>query len=213
MEGGSMPADSTSVLQSLLFDSFVIAFLVFGVLAIVAGVGLIACHDKTLRLFALMNRHISTRQAMKSASIAHDISPAVERYRWWFVAAIIAGAAYSLYTLLARFDASIITTAITGDAPGPLALSIVEALRWFMIVFSAVACAIGLLLGFAPRGLQAIEAHANRWYSMRKATAPLETPNAALDHWVESHPRIAGWSITLGALIVVISSGLILFGK
>jgi hypothetical protein len=48
---------------------------------------------------------------------------------------------------------------------------------------------------------------------MRKATAPLETHHFTIDRWVETHPRIAGWSITLGALIVVISSGIILFGK
>lgn len=208
-----MPADTTSVLQSLLFESLVIAFLVFGLVAAAAGIGLIACRDKTFKLFTVMNRHISTRQALKPASVPHDITPAVQRYRWWFVIAIVAGAAYSLYTLLARFDAAAVAAAITGSAPGPLTLSVTESLRWFMIVFSGIASLVGTLLGFSPRTLQAIEARANRWYSMRKATAPLETPHPALDRWVESHPLLAGWSITLGALIVVISSGIILFGK
>jgi hypothetical protein len=208
-----MPADSTSVLQSLLFDSMVIAFFVFGVLATAAGIGLVVCRDKAWRLFVSMNRHISTRQALKSASVQHDIGPVVQRYRGWFAAAIIAGAAYSLYVLLTRFNASLITAAIAGNQPGPLALSIVESLRWFMVVFSVIACCIGILLGVSPRSLQAIEARANRWYSMRKATAPLEIHHFVVDRWVETHPLIAGWSITFGALVVVISSGVILFGK
>ena len=207
-----MPADTTSIIQSLLLDSLVIAFFVFGILAAAAGIGLVVCRDKALRLFVLMNRHISTRQALKSASVPHDIGPTVQRYHWWFAGAIIAGAAYSLYILLTRFNAPIVTAAITSGQPGLLAQSIVEALRWFMVVFSIIACIIGLLLGFSPQTLQAIEIRANRWYSMRKATAPLETHHFAVDRWVEAHPLIAGWSITLGALIVVISSGIILFG-
>lgn len=207
-----MPADTTSVIQSLLFDSLVIAFLVFGVAAAAAGIGIIACRERMFRLFALMNRHISTRQAFRTASVPHDIGPLVRRYRWWFTAAIIAGSVYSLYILLARFETSVITAAVTGGAAGPLGEVVVDSLRWFMVVCSAVACVVGILLGFSPRTLQTLEAYSNRWYSMRKATAPLETPNHALDRWVEAHPLLAGWSITLGALIVVVSSGIILFG-
>lgn len=208
-----MPVNTTSVLQSLVFESLVLAFLVFGILAAAAGIGLIACRDKTLRLFGTLNRHISTRQALKSASVPHDITPTVRRYRWWFVTAIVAGAVYSLYILLARFEAAPVAAAVTGRTPGLLALSVTEVLRWFMIVFSGIACLIGILLGFSPGTLQAVEARANRWYSMRKATAPLETPHHVLDRWVESHSLLAGWGITLGALIVVISSGIILFAK
>jgi hypothetical protein len=213
MEGG-MSADTVSVFQSLLFDSLVIAFLMFGILAAAAGIGLIACREQTFRLFAHLNRHISTRQALKPASVAHDISPVVQRYRWWFAAAFIAGAAYSLYSLLSYFDTQVITAAImSSKTPGILALSVVESLRWFMIVLSALACVIGILLGLAPGALQTIEARSDRWYSMRKITAPLEMPHQTLDKWVESHPYIAGWGITIGALIVVMSSGVILFGK
>jgi hypothetical protein len=209
-----MPADTTSVIQSLLFDSLVIAFLIFGILAAAAGIGLIACRDKALKLFVLMNRHISTRQALKSASVPHDIGPAVQRYRWWFAAAFIAGAAYSLYSLIAHFNTLAITTVIAAPkAPGVLAISIIECLRWFMIVLSAGACGVGIMLGFFPNTLQAIEARSNRWYSMRKATAPLETHHFAVDRWVEAHPLLAGWGITIGSLIVVISSGIILFGN
>jgi hypothetical protein len=106
-----------------------------------------------------------------------------------------------------------VSAAISGGTAGPLATSILEGLRWFMIVFGSLACLVGILLGFSPKTLQTVEAHANRWYSMRRVTAPLETPHPTLDRWVEAHPLIAGWSITLGALIVVISSGIILFGE
>ncbi len=209
-----MPADTVSVFQSLLFDSLVIAFLIFGVLAAAAGIGLIAFRDRTFRLFALMNRHISTRQALKPASVPHDISPAVHRFRWWFAIAFIAGAAYSLYSLITRFDTQLVTAALSASqTPDLLTVSIVESLRWFMIVLSAIACLIGIMLGFFPGALQTIEAHSNRWYSMRQATAPLEIPHPTLDKWVESHPNIAGWGITVGAVIVVLSSGVILFGK
>jgi type II secretory pathway pseudopilin PulG len=207
-----MSADTIPLLiQSLLFDSLVLAFLVFGILAAAAGIGLITCRDRTMKLISVMNRHVSTRQALKSVSVQHDITQTVQRYRWWFAGGIIAGAVYSMYILLTRFDASLVNAAL--EAPGPFALAVAEGLRWFMIAFSGIACLIGILLGFFPDTLQTIEALTNRWYSMRQITAPLETPRPTLDRWVASHPLLAGWSITLGALIVVISSVVILFGK
>jgi hypothetical protein len=151
---------------------------------------------------------------LKPASVAHDIGPAVQRYRWWFATAFIAGAAYSLYSLITHFNTQIVAAAVTtSQTPNLLAISIVETVRWFMIVLSAIACVIGILLGFFPGTLQTIEARSDRWYSMRKVTAPLEMPHPTLDKWVESHPHIAGWGITIGALIVVLSSGVLLFGK
>lgn len=208
-----MRADTIPLIQSLLFDSLVIAFLIFGVLATIAGIGLILCRDQTFRLFAVMNRHISTRQALKSASISHDIGPAVQRYRRWVAAAFMAGAAYSLYSLITRFDVDLIAGIATAGKPALLTVFLVDCLRWLMIALSTFAFIIGIMLGFFPGTLRAIEARSNRWYSMRKATAPLEIPHEVLDKWVEAHPRVAGWGITIGALIVVVSSGIILFGK
>ena len=206
----------TAIIERIIFDSLVIVFFVLGVLAGVIGVGLIVCREKMFRLFAAMNRSVSTRKSLKPMSVQRDIEPFIRSHRIWFGIAFIAGAGYSIYSLLAIFST---VTMVNVVVPGPgsdssffsLAFVVIEALRWFMLVASVFALAAGIILSFAPSTLRMMEEYANRWYSMRKFTVGVEAEYFTVDKWVEEFPKTAGVAITLGALIVVISSGVILF--
>jgi hypothetical protein len=205
----------TTTIQQIFFDSLVIFFFVLGFVAAAVGVGLLVCGAKMNRLFVAMNRYVSTRHGLKSVSVQHDISPIVQRYRLWFGAVIMAGAAYSLFSLIVIFDTGAITSAFVSTADAGMshsfAFCVVESLRWFMVVLSLIALVIGGLLVFSPATLSRVEAYANRWYSVRKATLGVDNANLTLDRWVETFPRAAGLAILLGALIVIISSGITLF--
>ncbi|HEX7027512.1 MAG TPA: hypothetical protein VF268_09740 [Gammaproteobacteria bacterium] len=201
--------------QHILFDSLVVLFFVMGIVAAAVGVGLVVRSEKMFRLFSVMNRYVSTRKSLKPVSVPHDIGPVVQRYRWWFTLLILAGAVYSLYGLIANFDtmtiAAVVMPAAETDVPYAFAISVVEGLRWFMVVMSVIALAVGVMLGFFPGALGRIEASANRWYSVRKAVSGADNMYLTLDQWVEAFPRAAGLAITLGALIVIVSSGVTLF--
>lgn len=201
--------------QQIMFDSLVVLFFVMGIVAAAVGVGLVACSGKIFRLFQVLNRYVSTRQRLKPVSVPHDIGPVVQRHRWWFVAAILAGSVYSLYSLIANFDTVRIAIAIAPHAGTDtfhvFIILLVEAMRWFMVVMSVLALAVGILLGFFPGTLERVEARANRWYSVRKAMAGADEMYLTLDRWVEAFPRVAGLAITLGAAIVIVSSGVTLF--
>lgn len=201
--------------QQIMFDSLVVLFFVMGIVAAAVGVGLVACSGKIFRLFQVLNRYVSTRQRLKPISVPRDIGPAVQRYRWWFAAAILAGSIYSLYSLTANFDTVRIAAAVVPrggtDTFHVFMILLVEAARWFMVAMSMLALAVGVLLGFFPNTLERVEAHANRWYSVRKATAGADEMYMTLDRWVEAFPRTAGLAITLGAVIVIVSSGVTLF--
>lgn len=201
--------------QQIMFDSLVVLFFVMGIVAAAVGVGLVACSGRMFHLFQVLNRYVSTRQRFKPVSVPHDIGPAVQRHRWWFATAILAGSVYALYSLIANFDTVRIATAIVPH-PGTdtfhvFTILMVEAARWFMVVMSALALAVGILLGFFPAALERVETRANRWYSVRKATAGADEMYLTLDRWVEAFPRIAGLAITVGAVIVIVSSGVTLF--
>ncbi|HEY3488351.1 MAG TPA: hypothetical protein VGL10_09825 [Gammaproteobacteria bacterium] len=203
-----------TVLQQIIFDSLVIAFFVSGIAAAIIGVGLVTASTRMFGLFTVMNRYVSTRHAMKPLSVQHDIGPAVQKHRIWFGIVFIIGAAYSIYGLAVNFNADTITAAISGsgvDRSQPLIPVVVETMRWTMLVLSALALVVGVILLLAPTALNAIEAHANRWYSVRKVTVGAETPYLTVDKWVETYPKAAGLAITLGALIVVASSAALLF--
>ena len=98
--------------QQIMFDSLVVLFFVMGIVAAAVGMGLVACSGKIFRLFQVLNRYVSTRQRLKPISVPRDIGPAVQRYRWWFAAAILAGSIYSLYSLTANFDTVRIAAAV-----------------------------------------------------------------------------------------------------
>lgn len=201
--------------QQIMFDSLVVLFFVMGIVAAAVGMGLVACSGKIFRLFHVLNRYVSTRRRLKPVSVPHDIGPLVQRYRWWFAAAILAGSVYSLYSLIANFDTVRIAAGIAlhagSDTFHVFVILLVEATRWFMVIMSALALAVGILLGFFPSALNKVEAHANRWYSVRKVTAGADVMYLTLDQWVEAFPRVSGLAITLGALIVIVSSGIVLF--
>jgi hypothetical protein len=204
-----------AILEQILLPSLVILFFVLGIAAAAVGVGLIACSTKMFDVFAMVNRAISTRRAAKPLSVPRDIEPVVRQYRKWFAAAIIAGAAWSLYSLLTHFNAAAVTAAVVSGTGTShfVARWLIEALGWAMGACSLLALAAGILLAFFPRALSAVEQRANRWYSPRRATAGAETMHLPLDRWVEHHPRTAGLAVTAGALIVVASSGLMLFNQ
>lgn len=202
-------------LQQILFDYLVVLFFVAGLGAAAVGVGLVVCSGRMFRLFAVMNRYVSTRKRMKSMSMSHDIGHLVRRYSGWLATAIVAGAIYSLFSLLTNFDTATIAAGVVPAAntviPHALVIAVVEGLRWFMVSMSAVALVVGGMLGFFPGALHAVEARANRWYSLRRVSVGLDTVHLTLDRWVEAFPRAAGLAITLGALILIVSSGVTLF--
>lgn len=201
--------------QQIIFDSLVIAFFSLGIIAVAVGIGLLVCSSAMFRLFAAVNRSVSTRKATKPMSIQRDIEPVVRRHRLWFGVALILAAAYSIYGLGVNFNTEIVAAAIAGT-PGanmsqsPLTL-FVDVARWTMLVSSVLALAVGFILCFAPHTLDVIEARTNRWISTRKATIGVEKEYPAVDEWAEAFPRTSGAAITFGALIVVISSGVLLF--
>lgn len=203
-----------AIIEQMVFPSLVILFFVAGLAAAAVGLGLMSCSSKVFGLFAVMNRSVSTRRATRPISVPREIEPTLLKHRKSLAAVIIAGSAWSLYSLLAHFNAAAIVAAVTTAEPGGtdfLAQWLIEALGWAMIAFSLFALAAGIMLAFFPAALSAVEQRANRWYSVRRATAGAEAMHLPLDRWVERFPRTAGLIVTAGALIVVASSGLILF--
>jgi hypothetical protein len=201
--------------QQIIFDSLVISFFALGIVAVAVGIGLLVCSTAMFRLFATVNRSVSTRKATKPMSVQRDIKPVVQRYRLWFGITLIIGAAYSIYGLGANFNAELVAAALAATPAANMSYSpvtlFVDVARWTMLVSSVLALAVGFILCFAPHTLGAIEAHTNRWISTRKAAIGVEKEYLTVDKWVETFPRTAGGAITLGALIVVISSGVMLF--
>lgn len=206
-----VPTDQGVVAQ-LLFPIITTVFFVLGVAGFIVGVGLIVSSPAMFRFFSVMNRWISLRRPLRPLEVSRDIDSAVGRNRFVFGTLLAIGAVVSLYGLLIRIDSEALTAALRFDLPGAYVAWLVDSLRWFLIVGSALALIVGILLIVSPKALGPFLSAADRWYSTRQAVTGADRMNLALDNWVRSHPRTAGWVIAVGALVVAANFGILLVG-
>ena len=197
--------------QTLVFPAVAEFFLVFSVVGVAVGVGLIAWRQPTLRLLGGLNHWVSTRRWLRAAEIPHDTSSGVQRYRVWIGLFFVLAAAYSLFGLVAKFELSaLIQTNRLGNWQ-PAVVWLVQSLRWFLVLGSVAAAAVGVMMVMLPDTVRTLEARANEWHSSRKALGgAADTMYMPLDKWVEHYPRIAGFIIAAGAFAIAIGSMMVL---
>ena len=190
-----------------------VLFLVGGLVALAVGVGLIVGSAGTLRLLVAMNRWVSTRRALRPFEIPRDTRPLVQKHRRWLAVFFVAGAAYAIVGLTTGFDARAVSYVYGLDTrPSSAAPWLVETVRWALIVGNLAAIVIGIMLGFFPGAVAALEARGARWYSDRQLVKGADEMNLSLDNWVAASPRIAGWIIAVAGLVLAGDFGFMLSG-
>lgn len=207
-----MPHFNDYILDQLLVPAVVLFFFIGGVLAVAVGVGLIVSSDRVFRLFGRMNYTVSTRRVLRPMAMPRDIGHLVWRCRGWVGAFFVVGAAYSIYEI-ARVDNAAVVSLLNLKLPPLYVFWLVESTRLFLLAGCTVSIAVGILLGFFPDAMRAIEKRASHWHSTRRLAPDAEKMNLALDHWVAAFPRAAGWIIVFPALGMVVYFGSQLLGQ
>lgn len=202
-----MPSHN-DLLWQLLSQFLLVVVLVFAAAGALAGAGLIASAQRTLRLFGVMNRWISTRGALKAMEIPRSteaISHRNPRLLGW---ALIAGGVFATLGLILGVNTDALS-ALTAKGDTRILVAIVAGtLKWFLIAGSAVGVVVGYLLSFSPGALATLEKHANRWFSARRALRGGDDLHPTLDTLVAAHPRPSGWILVctgLGAVIYAVA--------
>ncbi len=189
----------------------VVLFLAGGLTLLAIGVSLIIRSAGTLRFFSAMNRWVSMRRAFRPIEIPRDTRQAVQKYRRWLAAIFIAGGVFAIFGLATRFDAGAVIFVFGLDFLRPSFASwVVESTRWVLITGNLAGIVVGIMLGFFPDALIALEARGGHWYSERQLAKGADTMNLTLDKWVAAFPRASGWIITFFALVLVGAYGLML---
>lgn len=190
-----------------------VIFLAGGLLALAVGVGLIAGSAGTLRFFGAMNRWVSTRRVFAPLDVSRDTRQLVQKHRRWLAVVFVACAGFSIAGLVTAFDARAVGFVFGLDTrPSSVAFWLVESARWALIVGNLAAVVIGIMLGFFPDALFALETRGGRWYSDWQIVKGVDTMNLSLDNWVAAYPRFAGWIIIAGSVVLVSEFGLLLLG-
>jgi hypothetical protein len=204
-----MPLANSNLLYQILIPSIVLFFLVWSVVGVGVGLGLIVSPMKMLRLFGSVNHYVSTRHGLKPLSEGHDVEPQVRKNRRWIGTFFILGAVYSIFGLVRWFDNGPIISALSLDLPRPFLAWIVESVRWILIVCSVFAFVIGTLLCFYPNVVYRLEQRTDHWYSFRQLFLGVDTLHLGLDRWVAAFPRAAGLMIVIAALVAVANSAVL----
>lgn len=205
---------NSNAFRQWIAQALAVFFLVGGIVGVAVGVSLIANSARTLRAFDILNRWISMRPASRSLEIPRDTTRVVQKHRLWLAAIFIAGGAFATYILATQYDANAARDLLNLKAVHPMiALWLVDAGRWILIVGNLAAVAVGILLAFFPDALAAFEVRGKTWFSERRHTKGADTQHLSLDGWVVAHPRLAGIVITAGSLLMMAAIGIMLLGS
>ncbi|HKB83826.1 MAG TPA: hypothetical protein VKD04_11555 [Burkholderiales bacterium] len=205
-----MPHLNNYVIGEILIPVVFLFFLVSGVFGIAFGIGLIVARDRVIRLFGLMNRWVSVRKNLEPLEAQHYIEPFVHKYRRWFSAVFIIGGTFSIVMLAAKVDAVAVTSVFGSRRFSVIGPLVVQSLATFLIIGGVLAIGVGIILGFFPRALRALEMRTDRWYSSRQFAKGSDEMHMPLDRWFEASPRAAGWILAAAALILCASSAVVL---
>lgn len=187
-------------------------FLIASGFAFLVGIGLALKSQRAFRFFSLMNRWVSLRKVTRPLTEPHFVEPALLKHPVWLGTLIVAGAGASLF-LLKGTDLRPTLTLLEGTLPGFSIQNIAENLRSFLMVGNALCLVVGSMVLFFPHPLVAIERYTDRWYTGRKALAPLEIPHSEIDAWVMKHPTSTGialiiLSFSVGVLMLSYMEGI-----
>lgn len=177
------------------------------VLGLVIGAMLLIDSARVIRWNYALNTWYSTRKGIRGLERPFDIKRPV--YRWHRILGILvfAGAVYTLDALVYTFNTTALAR-IFRDLGSPALLTLVfEAARIALIVGNVAALLAAVVLVFRPSLLKGIEAWADRQYSARESTKPLEVMRYQPDEFVRARPKLIGTLIVLGSAYVLIALG------
>ena len=207
-----MPLTHNVAIDQLLIPALFVFFLLAGIAGTALGVALVVFRGRVLQLIVPMNRWVSGRKTLAPLEAFHNVDPSVYKYRRWFSAVFIVGAAFSMVMIVVKLDVATVVSLLGASRFSFIGPWLVESLGWMLLLGSASAIVVGLILGFFPRMLGALETRANHWYSPRQIGKGADEVILTLDKWVEYSPRTAGWIISIAALIVAVNSAVVLLG-
>lgn len=174
-------------------------FFVASIAVLCFGIALVWRSAIALRFMSWMSTWISTRKLMRPAEMPHFVEPTMMKrpVLLGVVAALIALA--SMLVLLGT-EAEVIRRLLFDVFPRRLGGMLADVTRTLLLVANAFGIGMGLLLIFSPGIFSNVEAYSDRWFSLRKASYPLEKMHVPLDGWVSANPTISGIVLIVVAL-------------
>lgn len=201
-----MPLLHDYLFDQLLVPALFIFFLIAALFGLAFGVGLIVFRTRAFQSLGPMDRWVSARRSLEPFETRREIEPFVYQHRRWFSAVFIVGGLFSGLMLSGKVSGLAVARLLGGGEPHLLSAWVVESVGVLIIAGSMLAVVIGVLLGFFPPQLRALESRANRWVSSRKLAKGADQVHLPLDRWFHDSPRAAGCLLAMAALFLAFNS-------
>ena len=187
-----------------------VVLLIGAALGLVIGILLVVDSARVMRWNAALNTWYSTRRAARMLDEPLEIKRVV--YRWHRVVGLLvfAGAFFTLDALVFGFTTTALVRASRGAGNLALLGLVYEAARLFLIIGNVAALVVAAILVFRPSLLKGVEGWADRYYSTRRSTEPLDVMRYQPDDFVRARPRIVGAVVTAGSLYALFGLSLLL---
>jgi hypothetical protein len=204
-----------TLLERVLVPSLIVFLLIGGLASVAFGWVLIFRSAQALSFMRGMNRWVSTRRALKQLEVPRHVGEPRKAGRHWFGLFLAAGGGFVLYVLLTRIEIPRVAMVLGVNVQRWFLAGVaLQTMKWLLVIGSALAVAVGFLMLFFPRLLEAFEARMNRWYSTRQLLpSGGESMKFPLELLVEAYPRAAGWIIAAGSLVVAVAMGILLVAR
>lgn len=176
-------------------------FLIASIMVFILGLALVLRSATALRFMDFTNSWKSSRKFLKPVMIPHFVEPVLLKRPVMLGIIVILISAVSIL-VLKDVDANVFRRLLFDGSPSNSAIDPAVSIKWFLLVGNGLCAIVGLLMIFSPRLFSAIETFADKWYSLRKPTYPLDKMHTQLDGWVSAHPTVSG------IVLIVTSLGL-----
>lgn len=194
------------ILNDILRQSFLLFLWIGSLVGILVGGGIWLKPHQIIQLNQYFSRWVGSEK----------IEVALDRPRWterFFYrhhkavgAGLLVGALVILYTFLFTYNQRTLSTLIPRDY-----WWLSDALVGILLVGSALAALIGMLVLARPSLLRELEKGSNQWISTERFQIMFNHMNFSAEQSIFRHHRIAGACILLGSLYILIVLGYLLF--
>ena len=204
------------LLERVLVPTLVIFLLLASIASVMLGWALVFRTARALAIVHSLNRWVSTRRVLRPVEIPRHVGGELTPGRRKLLAVfLLAGGLFAVFMLLFRVTIPHVALVLGVNLQRWFIVGVVlQTMKWFLVVGSALAVVVGVLILFFPSALAAFEARMNRWYSTRHLLPREgERMKYPLEMLVETYPQVAGWTIAAASGLVAAMMAVLVFAK
>jgi hypothetical protein len=187
-----MSENTYNILMPLLKDFTVFTAFALFFVSLLVGLLLLLQPSIILRLNNRVAKKFSLRRMSKVIEVPNKVDHLFYRHHRILGIIVTLTSAYVLYYFITIYDAALVADYLNRSSNAIAYDILITAIRFFMLISSAVILLIGVAIIIRPSQLKSVETWANCWISTRQSARPLAAEHDQLNQLAYNYPRLTG---------------------